>query len=294
MSGLGVVSLILVPFTGILVRYRAIYHPTEDANETPTFWGIAKKVYQKQGLNGLGSGLGPTLLSVFLARLWPYPLPPKLYISPSPATINYSLISALMGTLYYVFVLVLVYRSIAATRQLDLLKPKESLHYLLSDYERKKPWAIYQIPGLLPALIINVFINIQVIRPLHYLIFPINLPEDISITETCLRTTCILLTAALGAAVLTPLEVIATRLALQRSYGPGNSEETRDVPLEGPGDAKASDSLAPDNVIIGLRLRDEDKPYSNLLDCAKMIVQEEGWRALYRGWFITFLGVLYV
>ncbi|SJL09706.1 uncharacterized protein ARMOST_13087 [Armillaria ostoyae] len=285
MAQFGVVALFLVPFTGVLVRYRASCHPSTD--DGPTFWGVAKRVYQKQGISGLSYGMAPTLLNVALARLWPYRLPPKFYISPSPSTIGYSLISALVGTLYYIFVLVLVYRSIAATRKLDLFKPTESLHYLLSDHEREKPWAIYQIPGLLPALVINVFINIKVIRPLHYLIFPVNHPEDISVTETCLRLACILLVTALGAAVLTPLEVITTRLALQRNHGP------RDVPLEeDTGGTKVPELSASDDIVI--RLRDEDKPYPNLLDCAKTIVQEEGWRVLYRGWLLTFLGVLYV
>ncbi len=139
----------------------------------------------------------------------------------------------------------LIRRSIVATRKLDLFKPKASLHYLLSDHEREKPWAIYQIPGLLPALVINVFINIKVIRPLHYLIFPVNHPEDISVTETCLRLACILLVTALGTAVLTPLEVITTRLALQRNHG------SRDVPLEEDTEgAKFSEPSASDDVVI--------------------------------------------
>ncbi|KAK0500406.1 hypothetical protein EDD18DRAFT_1149879 [Armillaria luteobubalina] len=278
------VTLFLVPFTGVLVRYRA---STEDA---PTFWGIAKRVYQRQGTSGLCYGLAPTLLSVALARLWPYHLPPKFYISPSPSTIGYSLMSALFGSLYYVFVLVLVYRSIAATRPLDLSKPKEYLHHLLSDHERENPWAIYQIPGLLPALVLNVYTNIKVIRPLHYAIFPVDVvhPEDMSVAETCLGLACILLVTALGTAVLTLLEVITTRLALQRNHGPGH------VPLQedSTGGAKVSGPPAFDQVVI--RLRDEDRPYPNFLDCATTIVQEEGWRVLYRGWFITFLGVLYV
>ncbi|KAK0193845.1 hypothetical protein F5146DRAFT_1032793 [Armillaria mellea] len=208
-----IAALILVPFNGVLVRYRAT---TDDA---PTFWRVAKRVYQIQGIRGLCYGMAPTLLSVALARLWPYRLPPKFYISPSPSTIGYSLISALLGTLYYLFVLVLVY----------------------SDHERENPWAVYQIPGLLPALVINVFINIKVIRPLHYLIFPVDHPQDTSATETCLRLACILLVTALGAAVLTPLEVITTRLALQRS---------RDLPLE---EDTESEPSAPDDIATRCR-----------------------------------------
>jgi hypothetical protein len=30
-------------------------------------------------------------------------------------------------------------------------------------------------------------------------------------------------------------------------------------------------------------------PYLGLIDCAKRIIDEEGWRALYRGWWLTML-----
>lgn len=39
-------------------------------------------------------------------------------------------------------------------------------------------------------------------------------------------------------------------------------------------------------------LRTEREPYVGLLDCAKRIVDEEGWTALYRAWWLTMLGCL--
>jgi Mitochondrial carrier protein len=30
-------------------------------------------------------------------------------------------------------------------------------------------------------------------------------------------------------------------------------------------------------------------PYLGLTDCSKRIIDEEGWRALYRGWWLTML-----
>jgi hypothetical protein len=37
------------------------------------------------------------------------------------------------------------------------------------------------------------------------------------------------------------------------------------------------------------RLRNVMDPYLGLVDCAKRIINEEGWRALYRGWWLTML-----
>ena len=37
-------------------------------------------------------------------------------------------------------------------------------------------------------------------------------------------------------------------------------------------------------------LRHEKDPYLGFVDCAKSIITEEGWGALYRAWWITLLG----
>jgi hypothetical protein len=39
-------------------------------------------------------------------------------------------------------------------------------------------------------------------------------------------------------------------------------------------------------------LRSEEDPYLGMVDCAKRIMDEEGWQALYRAWWLTMLGVL--
>lgn len=41
-----------------------------------------------------------------------------------------------------------------------------------------------------------------------------------------------------------------------------------------------------------IRLRNEAEPYLGLVHCAKTIVNEEGFRALYRAWWVTLLGGL--
>ena len=37
------------------------------------------------------------------------------------------------------------------------------------------------------------------------------------------------------------------------------------------------------------RLRNDKDPYLGLVDCAKRIIDEEGWGTLYRGWWLTML-----
>lgn len=39
-------------------------------------------------------------------------------------------------------------------------------------------------------------------------------------------------------------------------------------------------------------LRTEREPYIGLVDCAKRIMDEEGWGALYRAWWLTMFGCL--
>ena len=39
-------------------------------------------------------------------------------------------------------------------------------------------------------------------------------------------------------------------------------------------------------------LRTEREPYIGMVDCAKRIIDEEGWSTLYRGWWLTMFGCL--
>jgi hypothetical protein len=107
-------------------------------------------------------------------------------------------------------------------------------------------------------------------------------------------------------AILTPLEVISTRLAIQRNHAaPEFNSVVQEV--EGEGEEHAEYSGAEEDVIgcayLGVssemklmhysrRLRSEGDPYLGMIDCAKRIVKEEGYRALYRAWWLTLLGPL--
>ena len=40
------------------------------------------------------------------------------------------------------------------------------------------------------------------------------------------------------------------------------------------------------------RLRHEKDPYLGFMDCAKRIIDEEGWQTFYRAWWVTVLAAI--
>jgi hypothetical protein len=109
-------------------------------------------------------------------------------------------------------------------------------------------------------------------------------PGSISIVKLIIY----LVILCLSILLLTPLEVIATRLAIQRNHA---SSEYNSVSQEVEGDAEENVEYAgAEEDVIGLR--SEGDPYLGLVDCAKRIIDEEGLMTLYRAWWITLIGGL--
>jgi hypothetical protein len=113
--------------------------------------------------------------------------------------------------------------------------------------------------------------------------------------------------ALLSTIILTPLEVIAIRLSIQRNHA---APEFNSISQEEEGDAdEATEYAGVEEDVIGYvkslfsfllpeitnhicSLRTEREPYVGLIDCGKRIIEEEGWGALYRAWWLTTLGSL--
>lgn len=109
-------------------------------------------------------------------------------------------------------------------------------------------------------------------------------PADFTFT----RFAAYILVTSLSTIVLCPLEVIATRLSLQRNHAPegGFSAVNQDEHALAVEDE--IEFAGSDEDVIGLR--SEGDPYVGLVDCAQRILAEEGVRVLLRGWWITLLG----
>lgn len=113
---------------------------------------------------------------------------------------------------------------------------------------------------------------------------PSSEPVNISPTRLAIYVAVVFFSTA----VLCPLEVIATRISLQRNYS-GSAEPVDTLPQAESGDADVNgvQYSGQEEDVIGLR--SEDDPYTGLIDCGKRIIKEEGVGVLYRAWWLTFL-----
>ncbi|KAF9501541.1 mitochondrial carrier [Pleurotus eryngii] len=305
-SSLAISLAVVVPLAGVLVRFRANYNPKSlqlDPEDGPqphagpiinSYFGMFKRVYQLERLSGLYKGFMPTFLSTTAVTL-------VLLLAmddPKPRHGRYSAPdTGVFGTLFYGILMsliglptvILTYRSTTTPQKLPWLNLMQSLRVLLTPTERRRPWVLYLTPGLLAAEISHVGYVTLVLGTLRRLLLPalskpgIPTPSDFP----PLRTIIYISVVVVSTIILTPLEVISTRLAIQRNHAlSGNNSVSQEVD----GDAEDLPEYSPEEDVIGLR--NEEDPYIGIVDCAQRILQEEGLRALYRAWWITMLGGL--
>ncbi|KAJ6593960.1 hypothetical protein B0H19DRAFT_43111 [Mycena capillaripes] len=303
---LAISLFIAVPLTGVLVRFRANYTPRGLALDTDgaafphtgpvvnSYFGMFRRVWQIEGFSGLYKGLMPTFLTalvVSLAIITFTDAPNSRHSSyRAPAT-------GILGTLFYSLFMMLLslpsaiitYRAITTPHRLAYLQPIKALRVLLTPTERRRPWIIYLTPGLLFTQCLHVAYVTLILSPLHRLLVPMSMGPGVAYPEISpVKLTIYFAVVIVSTGLLTPLEVISTRLAIQRNQG---SAEYNSVTQEVEGDAEEVPEYAgAEEDVIGLRT--EAEPYTGLVDCAKTIINEEGFRALYRAWWITLLGGL--
>lgn len=94
-----------------------------------------------------------------------------------------------------------------------------SLRILLTPTERRRPWILYLTPGLMAAELLHISLVVLGLGPLRRLMLPELSKPDLTWADLSLPKLVIyLVIVALSTAVLSPLEVIATRLAIQRNH----------------------------------------------------------------------------
>jgi len=304
---LGLSLAFAVPLTGALVRFRANYNPKAlqldeeggaQAHTGPiitSYFGMLMRVYRLEGWPGMYKGFMPTFLAATLVIFF---MTVVLGISTVHHGDYTSPPSGVVGTLFYAFFMmilqlpvgIITYRSITTPHRLPYFRPMHSLRVLLTPTERARPWVLYMTPGLMAARMTHMLYVILIMSTIRRFLlpgltdFPTSSAEDFS----PIRIIFFFLLVIISTVILAPLEVIATRLAIQRNHSAAGFNS---VSQEVDGDAEESAEYAgADEDVIGLR-SDED-PYSSMLDCGKRIVDEEGWRALYRAWWLTGLGAL--
>ncbi|KDQ57508.1 hypothetical protein JAAARDRAFT_35220 [Jaapia argillacea MUCL 33604] len=307
LASLGILLLFTVPLSGTLVRFRANYNPKglrldgeggvqpHTGPVVSTYFGMMKRVWKIEGWPGLYKGLMPTLLSAlvltifsvaFLDQSAANPRRAGFYHGPSVGPLKTLLYSS-VDMLVSLPAVIITCRSITTPHKLPYFNALSSLRILLTPTERRRPWMLYLTPGLLATQVTEIAFVVLCLRPLTKLILP-RQPDSPFPEFSPLRWGLYFVLVLVSTAVLTPLQVIATRLAIQRNHA---SPEFNSVSQEEEGDSEETAEFSgAEEDVIGLR--SEEDPYLGMVDCAKQILNEEGWRALYRAWWLTMLAGL--
>ena len=142
------------------------------------------------------------------------------------------------------------FRSITTPYRLSYFQPFYSLRILLTPTERRKPWILYLTPGLLAAELLHIIYVVIGLRALRHALLPsLSQADDSEPQNLSFRSLVIYLAIALfSTAILCPLEVISTRLAVQRNH---ESAEFNSVAQEEVGDAEDLPEYSPDEDVIG-------------------------------------------
>ncbi|KAK7692748.1 hypothetical protein QCA50_004381 [Cerrena zonata] len=298
--------LITVPLTGALVRLRANYNPKglqldDEGNAEPhtgpvvtSFFSMLGRVKRIEGWSGLFKGIMPALIETMTLTFFAIiALSDDVRYRRSKGNPPASGVLELL--LYSVFLIavslpatIITYRSITTPYRLPWLNPIYSLRVLLTPTERRRPWILYKTPGLFLSQFLHAIFTILVLGSLRNWLIPRNPDKPVGYDYDTIKFTIYLVIASLSTIILSPLEVIITKLAIQRNHA---AAEYNSVEQEVEGDDVATEEYVEysgsDEDVIGLR--HEKDPYLGLVDCAKTVAQEEGWTALYRAWWFTCL-----
>lgn len=95
-----------------------------------------------------------------------------------------------------------------------------SLRILLTPTERRRPWILYLTPGLLAAEVAHIAYVVLFLGALRRILLPALSQPGIPSADDLptFRLAVYFTIAMLSTVILTPLEVISTRLAIQRNH----------------------------------------------------------------------------
>ena len=138
--------------------------------------------------------------------------------------------------------------SITTPIKLPWLNPVKAFRVLLTPTERSRPWILYLTPGLLAAEVSHIAIVVLGLGSLRRLLLP-SKTEDFFSEVSYFKLGIYLIFLSLATAIIAPLEVILTRLAIQRNH---SSSEYNSVSQEIVGDSEEPNEFAgTDEDVIG-------------------------------------------
>lgn len=106
---------------------------------------------------------------------------------------------------------IITYRSIVTPYRLPWFSAVYSLRILLTPTERRRPWVLYLTPGLLIAQVFHAAYTVVIIRSIRILL----LSND---NFSSIKFGIYVAIEVLSTAITCPLEVMTTKLAIQRNH----------------------------------------------------------------------------
>ncbi|KAJ7054201.1 mitochondrial carrier [Mycena amicta] len=309
-----------MPFIGALVRFRANYTPRrvqlaqeEDDSGSPvvdigSYFGMLKRVHRIEGWAGLYKGIMPSIIEsvisvALISPLFAIAVFHPIYVNPPQAVAFFAIVPLFL----LIPMQVLKVRVITTPYKLSAFQPNIALRALLSPTERAHPLRLYLLPGVAASVVIPALIIIGVHIAWNVVTMHLGFrhgPWWWSWTwrHAAYRGSSLAL-LALTTAIITPFQVLLVRLSLQpfqdQAMATGNNSDSEQQPVEHqhlpqeePTPTTPAVYAAED--VVELRLGAELPPYTSLKDCAECIVREEGKSALFRGWWLTALGLLMI
>ncbi|KAF8194064.1 hypothetical protein K438DRAFT_1969354 [Mycena galopus ATCC 62051] len=284
---------ITMPFTGVLVRYRANYRPKrgvhladeneayETRAETDSYFGMMRRVHRLEGWAGLYQGLMPSIITALIALVAVSPfaiflsmgtkvLPGGRVVIPTPSGLVLWILSFAFAVIPAILIIpmqIITNRAITTPHKLSTFAPKAALQLLLSPAERLHPWKLYFAPGVGLSELLQGLVS-PTLSLLFYFVPGLYLSHRLPVLFASLPI------IALMTLMLTPLQVMGARLTLQRL------DASSDV-------ASDAASAPPAHGEEVMEFRTQQAPYTGLIDCGRQMVEEEGWRALLRAWWVT-------
>ncbi|KAF7341615.1 Mitochondrial carrier [Mycena sanguinolenta] len=269
-------AAIVLPFQSVLVRFRTNYTPkrvqleTEQSAAEYSYWNytyfkMAKRVFQIEGIAGFFKGfwlLYMILITIVLVLFG-----------------GYAIITEISGLNTWASRNIQIMTVICYTGNITLLIPARVMldRLIVAPYNpfsrrRLSNLTLYP-PGIIQATLLSCLIGSFIGGPFSWLVLQM-LPPPLS---TAFITRYIRLLMLI--IVLNPLEVIISRLAVQGSHNVDATEIVIPAP----------------ETVVKLRDEQEEEDYKGVIDCLQKICKEEGWLALYRGWWNMFLvGTYYI
>jgi hypothetical protein len=142
---------------------------------------------------------------------------------------------------------------------------------LLSPAERAQPVRLYFTPGVALSEVLQGLVSPTISILLQFV-------PGLYLSHRLPLLVAALPVIALATAMLTPLQVMGTRLTLQRL------DATPEVPAD-----TAPPMYSEEEV---MEFRTQQAPYTSLFNCGKQMMEEEGVRVLFRAWWVTPLFIL--